>query len=228
MKIALQRLTLGRDPYNNAHFVAPRARPVTDISRTLSQSCWLRPFGAELLRLADGLSHPEGHALHIYRIVVGRAALGLLTAATTTQLVAKDGPRAQAEPRASSHWTWCNEQTVKAAPPVLWTRMQSATDMHPTIPSTFWSDITYRDDIAKIACYESTFQYHAQNAGQYGLFQMSSSLIVSEGVAFDEYWWGSRLEGATWYQCTAGERYIHARYGTPAVAWAHEESYGWY
>jgi hypothetical protein len=174
------------------------------------------------------LPHPEGHALHSYRIVVGRIALGVLTVATATLPLATQVTRAQAAPSANSHWSWCNQHAVGSAPSVLWIRMQSATQMHSDIPSTFWSNVTYRDDTAKIVCYESTFEYHAQNAGQYGLFQMSSSLIVSEGVKFQQYWWGSSKQGATWFQCTAGERYIHARYGTPAAAWAHEESYGWY
>jgi hypothetical protein len=143
-------------------------------------------------------------------------------------------PGTHAVPHANSHWTWCNDQAVSSAPAILWTRMQGATTSHTDIPSTYWSDVTYRDDIAKITCYESTFEYHAENGSQYGLFQMSPSLIGSEGVTFDDYWWGSKatktskVEGATWYQCTAGERYIHSRYGTPAVAWSHEENYGWY
>jgi hypothetical protein len=137
-------------------------------------------------------------------------------------------PTAPTDTSANSHWTWCNEQTVKAAPAVIWERIQSATDMHSDIPSTYWSDVTYRDDIAKIICYESTFDYHAENGSQYGWFQMSAPLIVSRGVHFDEYWGGSTTEHAGWYQCTAGERYIHARYDNPATAWAHEEDYGWY
>jgi hypothetical protein len=117
---------------------------------------------------------------------------------------------------------------VKAAPAVIWARIQSATDMHKDIPSTYWTNTTDRDDIAKIVCYESTFEYHAENGGQYGWFQMSSSLIVIRGVKFAEYWGGSSSEAAGWYQCTAGERYIDARYVTPTAAWAHEQSYGWY
>ncbi len=89
-------------------------------------------------------------------------------------------------------------------------------------------DGTYRDDIAKIVCYESTFNYHAENVGQYGWFQMNQPLIESEGVTWDQYWGGSSSEHPGWYQCTAGERYIHDRYRNPAVAWLHEQVYGWY
>jgi len=129
---------------------------------------------------------------------------------------------------ANSHWQWCNSEAVSSAPAVLWSRIQSATGAHHDLPSTFWSDGTYRADIAKIVCYESTFNYHAENVGQYGWFQMNQPLIASEGVTWNEYWGGSSSEHPGWYQCTAGERYIHDRYRNPAVAWLHEEVYGWY
>jgi hypothetical protein len=176
--------------------------------------------------------------MHSHRVIAARIMIGLLIVVISSLAVmgysSAQGPGvasqagAPAMPDASSHWTWCDDNTVKAAPAVLWTRIESATGMHSDIPGTYWSDVTYRDDIAKIVCYESTFNYHAENAGQYGWFQMSSSLVVSEGVHFDEYWNGSKTEHAGWYQCTAGERYIHARYSNPAAAWAHEETYGWY
>ena len=138
----------------------------------------------------------------------------------------------QAAPQASSHWNWCNDESVKAAPHLLWIRLEQATEQHHDVPAKFWTDVTYRDDIAKIACYESTFEYHAQNVGQFGLFQMDAPLIASEGVKFSQYWNGAKVhkvhEGATWFQCLAAERYIHARYGTPVAAWGHEENYGWY
>jgi hypothetical protein len=131
---------------------------------------------------------------------------------------------------ANSHWQWCNEEAVSSAPAVLWSRIQSATESHSDIPSSFWTDVTYRDAIAKIVCYESTFNYHAENVGQYGWFQMNQPLIESEGVSWSQYWYGtlSTGTGAGWYQCTAGERYMHGRYRNPAVAWLHEEVYGWY
>jgi hypothetical protein len=129
---------------------------------------------------------------------------------------------------ANSHWDWCNSAAVGSAPAVLWTRIDSATYAHRDLPGSFWSDPTYRNDIVRIVCYESTFGYHAENGPQYGWFQMNPPLIESEGVTWNEYWSGSSTEHPGWYQCTAGERYIHSRYGNPAVAWLHEEVYGWY
>jgi len=165
----------------------------------------------------------------IFHVVV---AVVLLTVALFPLSVAALGDAASAAPSGSSHWSWCNQQSAKAAPRLFWVRLKEATEQHHDVPSSFWSDVAYRDDIAKIACYESTFEYHAENVGQYGLFQMSSPLIATEGVTFAAYWNGSVVRskhvGATWYQCTAGERYIHSRYGNPAAAWDHEETYGWY
>jgi len=173
-----------------------------------------------------------------YRTVSARVPLGLLTVAIMSLSVITDGQVALATPRADargtgalraeSHWAWCNGETVSSAPAVVWARIKGATDTHRDIPAKYWSDLTYRDDIAKIVCYESTWGYHAENGGQYGWFQMSSPLIATEGVHFSQYWAGSRSEGAGWFQCIAGERYIHSRYGTPIAAWAHEENYGWY
>jgi hypothetical protein len=154
-----------------------------------------------------------------------------LSLAAATAVVWQGAPATaqEARPQASSQLTWCNSNAVSAAPSVLWTRIKSATADHSDIPSSFWSDATYRDDSARIACYESTFNYHAINpAGYYGWFQMSKSNIVSESVTFSDYWYGSSTQHAGWYQCTAEERYIHARYGNPAAAWQHELDYGWY
>lgn len=133
-----------------------------------------------------------------------------------------------ARPDANSNWTACNDSAVKSAPGVLWERIKEATESHRDLPATFWSNIGYRGDIAKIVCYESSFDWHASNDGQYGWYQMSKSLISSEGVSWDEYWYGSKTAPAGWYQCVAGELYIKNRYGTPAAAWQHEKEYGWY
>jgi len=137
-------------------------------------------------------------------------------------------PAAHALQGVEPHWTWCNQNAVKTAPAVVWVRIRSATSMNSDIPVTYWRHKEYRNDIAKIVCYESSFDYHAKSLGQYGWFQMSSSLIAAEGVTFGDYWSGSGTEAAGWYQCTAGERYIDGRYGTPAAAWAHEKTFGWY
>ena len=99
---------------------------------------------------------------------------------------------------------------------------------HSGIPRSFWTNFTFRLDIARIVCLESTYYYHAVDGNQFGLFQMSPSLVTSEGVTYPEYWGGTRRERPVWYQCRAGERYIANRYKTPAAAWEHEEDYGWY
>lgn len=166
--------------------------------------------------------------MYSYRTVSAHVGAGLLIVASLSLTVVLGGHVAAAAPGVDSHWSWCNTETAADAPSVLWARIESATDLHGDIPSTYWSNVTYRDDIAKIACYESTFAYHEVTDGSYGWFQLSPSLVTGEGVTFSEYWGGSARRAAGWYQCTAGERYIHARYGTPVAAWDHEETYGWY
>ena len=164
-----------------------------------------------------------------HRTVPARVAATLLIVVISSLSVAiARQVAAAAAPLPRSHWGWCNAEALSATPAVVWARIKGATESHRGIPRRYWTDVTYRDDIAKIVCFESTWGYHAENGGQYGWFQMSSPLIATEGVQFQQYWGGSRKEGAGWYQCTAGERYIAARYGTPVVAWAHEENYGWY
>lgn len=163
-----------------------------------------------------------------------RRALALLFALTPVLVVASSfagvtpAVAASIRPAASSQWTSCNDDAVKSAPTIVWERIQGATIGSKGIPSSFWSNTAYRGDIAKIVCYESTYDWHAVGAGQYGWYQMSQSLIGNEGVTWDDYWDGSKTQAAGWYQCAAGERYIVGRYGTPAAAWQHERDYGWY
>jgi hypothetical protein len=164
-----------------------------------------------------------------------RVALGALFALAPAIVVsaalgaAATPAHAAVRPSVNSHWTSCNEQAVKSAPKVVWEQIEAATTDNKDIPSTFWSNRTYRQDITKIVCYESSYDLHATSpGGQYGWYQMSKSLISSEHVTWDDYWDGSKTEGAGWYQCLAGERYIAHQYGTPAAAWQHEKQYGWY
>lgn len=162
-----------------------------------------------------------------------RALLGLATAcapvAIAGAVAASPTPAAAAvRPHANSHWTSCNDQAVQSAPRVLWARIAQATRTHPNVPGSFWSSLTYRRDIVKIVCYESSYYWHANGGGQYGWYQMSRSLIASEGITWHEYWSGYGHHAAGWFQCTAGELYIKNRYGNPAQAWAHERAYGWY
>lgn len=131
-------------------------------------------------------------------------------------------------PAANADWTNCNATAVSSAPAAVWVRIRQATQANKGLPASFWSNVSYRDDLARIICYESSFEAHAADSGQYGWYQMSQGLIASEQVTWDEYWHGSKAERMGWYQCLAGERYVAARYGTPAVAWQHEGTYGWY
>ena len=172
--------------------------------------------------------------LYLRRLAT-RALLGLATACAPVAIVAgavaaNPAPAAAAvqAPRAGAHWTSCNDQAVQSAPKVLWTRIAEATSSHSNLPWSFWSNPNYRRDIVKIVCYESTYNWHADGGGQYGWYQMSRSLIASEGFSFSEYWSGLGPHPAGWFQCTAGELYILNRYGNPAAAWAHERTYGWY
>ncbi len=155
---------------------------------------------------------------------IGFTPLTVVALSLSVVIRAAPAPR----PLAESQWNWCNTEAVRSAPAVVWTRLENATTAHGDVPQTYWSNVTYRDDIAKIICYESTFRYLAEDGSQYGWFQMSEPLIRREGVRFTDYLGGSATQAAGWYQCTAGERYIAARYGNPAAAWTHEENYGWY
>jgi hypothetical protein len=182
---------------------------------------WARPLQRKVLtlmrpriRLVVRLCLPLASAA----AVVGTA--GSMTTRAGATISASSGPAADAG------WVRCNDTGVRDTPSVIWTRIDQVSFASHGIPRSFYS--TYRDDIAKIICYESTYNWHAENAGQYGWFQMSKSLISSEGVSFGEYWSGNRSHPAGWYQCLSGERYIRARYGTPAAAWSHEYNYGWY
>lgn len=124
-------------------------------------------------------------------------------------------------------WSSCNSDAVSRAPHVVWNRIEMTAGKN-GIPVSYWRNATYRHDIAKIICYESTYYWHAENGPQYGWFQMNQPLIGSEGVSWNEYWNGTSAHEAGWYQCLAGERYILHRYGNPLAAWEHERYYGWY
>jgi hypothetical protein len=163
-----------------------------------------------------------------------RLAIGLVLAGSalfTTAALAgvASVPVAGAAVRPNSGWMSCNDTAPSHAPGAVALRIKQVTTTHRTIPRSFWSNAGYRGDIEKIVCYESTYHYHAAAAGgQYGWFQMSRSLISSEGISWSQYWSGNRTRHAGWYQALAGERYILNRYGNPANAWAHERDYGWY
>ena len=132
-----------------------------------------------------------------------------------------------ASPAMSEQWDLCNARAVSSAPKVVFARIEEVESTH-RVPASFWTNVVYRRDVARIVCYESTYDVHARNATQFGWFQMTRSLISSEGVSWPEYWSGSSSHPPGWYQALAGELYIARRYVTPAAAWAHERNYGWY
>lgn len=167
-----------------------------------------------LIRLAMGLSMMLGlSAATLAFSSAGNVASGAVTGSTAST---------------NSAWSSCNKNAVASAPKVMWTRIEQVTKADGSIPSSFESNAGYRNSIVKIVCYESTYDYHAANASQYGWYQMSKSLMSSEGVSFTQYWSGSKSHAAGWYQCMAGELYIVDRYGNPSAAWKHEHVYGWY
>lgn len=124
-------------------------------------------------------------------------------------------------------WATCNDEAMAHTPAVVWARIHSASEMR-DIPTSFWSDGVYRGDIARIICYESSYEVHASNGAQFGWFQMSPGLVASERVSWGEYWSGAGPHPAGWFQALAGEVYILDRYHTPVAAWEHERDYGWY
>lgn len=163
------------------------------------------------------------------RLATGALLAGTALFVTTAIGSATSAPVAGAAASPNANWSSCNNYAAYRAPRVVVSRIKQVTTSHRAIPSSFWQNAGYRTDIEKIVCYESTYRYHANDAGaQYGWYQMSRSLIQSEGVSWGEYWKGTQVKAAGWFQCLAGERYILHRYGNPAAAWAHERNYGWY
>jgi hypothetical protein len=128
----------------------------------------------------------------------------------------------------NSDWGNCNASAVQDAPKVLWNRIRQVALDTSAVPTSFWWTQAYRQDIVKIVCYESTYNYHAENGPQYGWYQMNPPLINSEGVSWNQYWSGSSAHHPGWYQTFAAVKYIYSRYGNPAAAWQHEADYGWY
>ena len=83
-------------------------------------------------------------------------------------------------------------------------------------------------DMARIACWESSYLPHASNGDHWGLGQLTKANIATYKVTWDHYWNGSSTHAARYYQIVAMLRYCKARYGTPAKGWAHEVADGWW
>lgn len=170
--------------------------------------------------MLNGVRLAAGLLLTTAAILVGMGSSVSLGMTGTAQASVSHG--------SSSLWISCNDSAATRAPAVFISRLKEVTASHSEIPASFASSPGYRGDIAKVVCYESTYNFHAAAPNQYGWFQMSRSLISGEGVSWNEYWSGNSSHAAGWYQCLAGELYIKNRYGTPAAAWQHERDYGWY
>lgn len=168
---------------------------------------------------------PRGDRVAL-RLLVGLGIVLGSSAAVTALSSSSAG--AGTESSANSHWTWCNDYGSTHAPRVLYLRIESATKAHTRIPDSFWTNLSYRRDLARIVCYESTYYFHASAAGQYGWYQLSRSLMSRERVSWQHYWEGTKHHPAGWFQCVAGEVYVRDKYGTPLAAWRHEQAFGWY
>jgi len=83
-------------------------------------------------------------------------------------------------------------------------------------------------DLARIVCFESSYQTGAVNGSYYGLGQMSKANVLAANVTWDHYLNGSSTHHIAFYQLLAAMRYCKSRYGTPSAGWAHEVNYGWW
>jgi hypothetical protein len=89
-----------------------------------------------------------------------------------------------------------------------------------------WATGTYGKDMARIACYESTYRVHAYNGTCcWGMYQFAKSSLP---ISWTCYWDGCNGHTIMFEQDVAGLKYAHSRYGNPSNAWAHEVNYGWW
>jgi len=117
--------------------------------------------------------------------------------------------------------TRCSDTTP---PSWFYTRLTNAARSDPNIPDGWGTS----HDMARIVCFESSYQVHAENGSYYGLGQLSKANISAANVSWDHYWNGSASHVIAFYQLLAALRYCKQRYGTPADGWAHEVKHGWW
>lgn len=84
-----------------------------------------------------------------------------------------------------------------------------------------WTDATDWDDLVKLWDRESGWSVTAENpSGAYGIPQsLPGSKMASAGAD----WKTNAVTQINW-----GLQYIHDTYGSPRLAWAHEQANGWY
>ena len=92
------------------------------------------------------------------------------------------------------------------------------------VPST-WGD-SY--NMAKITCWESSYNPDAQNGSHYGLTQMLRSNVEAANVSWNCYWNGGCPKDRRYHQLLAALRYANTRYGSPAAGWQHIRDHGWW
>ncbi|MEC3976724.1 hypothetical protein [Amycolatopsis sp. H20-H5] len=153
----------------------------------------------------------------IVAFVVGGLAAGVLWA----------GPAAAAPASADSADSADSIAGCTSPPTPSWfgTREQEAAGVAgDSVPDSWGSSL----NIARIACFESSFSPTATNGQYYGLGQMSQTSVGATGVSWSSYVNGSSAHPATFYQVLAMMRYVKDRYGDTTAAWNHEVDYNWY
>jgi hypothetical protein len=131
-------------------------------------------------------------------------------------------PAASAEP-ASAGARACKTET---APAWFFTEMKRAARVSgDRVPSSWGTS----KNMSRIVHKESRYCPKATNGQYYGLGQMNRSAVVNEaGVSWSRYRNGTSAHPARYYQLLAALRYCERRYGSPANAWAHHQSHGWW
>ena len=152
---------------------------------------------------------------------------GLIAAAGATSAMGHNNTAATPQYRLTGGCAW----------PSWFMSDQNTVISNSNVPNWFWSDTTERDDLAKIADYESCFHVGIYNGSCcYGLFQLDAANIKStlydQSGYWSKYFNGGDRNGVWWsaakWEILAGDRYVYWRYGSPAKAWQHELNYGWY
>lgn len=114
-------------------------------------------------------------------------------------------------------------------PTWFYPHLQNAADVPGDgVPST-WGD-SY--NMAKIVCWESTYNQEATNQSSagtvYGLGQLLRVNIENANVSFHCYWNGGCTKDRRYHQLLAALRYANTRYGSPAEGWQHIKVHGWW
>jgi hypothetical protein len=112
------------------------------------------------------------------------------------------------------------------APPTwFYPRLQAAANTAGDgVPSSWGSSV----NMARIVCWESSFNVNARNGDHYGLGQMLPANIAAARVSFRCYWEGGCDRPKGYHQCLAALRYANQRYGSPAAGWQHIVNHGWW